>query len=167
MTTSLPGLIPLHATERKAFNKPCGNVTSPFKKPWTQLPGPGNPAFPTGSTATLTASLQLQPLFLSLGPAPPPLGRCMATALGSLLWRCHSTRWSCPSFPPPVSTQPMFIPTSRPGLYTAAQYCVTGFNKLLGIVLTSSKGSTFSLPTRMHTETCRPQILSEKLNTST
>lgn len=75
---------------------------------------PAHSLSPTSISASLT------------GPRTPPLGTCMATALGSLLRRCHSTLWPWPSFPPLVSAQPVSIPTSRPGLYTAAQDLLLG-----------------------------------------
>lgn len=63
---SFPGLIPLQAIVKITFNN--GNVTSPFKKPWIQLPQPGNPAFPTGYTPLL---LRAPHLPTSAGAWPP------------------------------------------------------------------------------------------------
>ena len=160
MPTSLPGLIPLHATVRGAFNKPCGNVTSLFKKPWIHPPRPGNPAFPTRITS-LPIPPCSQPLsnfnlcFSHGAPHSPP--RHM---------HGHRTRQPSPKMPLyPVALA--LLPSS--GLCSAGVHpylqawplhsssgLVTGFNKLLWIVVTSSKGSTISLPTRTHTETCRP-----------
>ena len=117
MPTSLAGLIPLHATVRTAFNNPCGNVTSLFKKPWIQPPRPGNPAFPTGAPLSRRRHPpSLSPTSASVSLTGPRTSSPLP--VHGYLTRQPSLR--VPPYPTVLSTQA--CPSLPPGLAFAQQF---------------------------------------------
>lgn len=157
MLTSLPSLIPLRATSRITFNNPWGHVTALFKKPWIQLPQPGDTALPTGCTFLLTVQpsefLQLRPFVSLRRPYTSPSFTSAWPPHCSPLWGAHSTH-AVLSLLSSLFSQVHLCLKAWLLHSDLIQYYLVLLTYCSVTALKSSKDPILSLPVRLCTGTC-------------